>query len=137
MDIKTMFFAKALPVELIGMNLTMMCKYIKFCRDHLQTELGCKKHYDSKQPFEWMTMISLQGKFNFFEKRVSKYFKAKVGTDPNNCTFSLDSSLNATYSTTTPTVTPHPYHLTVTSHTCFFSPLSIYVLFLMTTDYSY
>jgi ribonucleotide reductase beta subunit family protein with ferritin-like domain len=56
------FVVDALPVELIGMNSTMMCNYIKFCADRLLITLGCCRHYKTGNPFKWMEMISLQGK---------------------------------------------------------------------------
>ncbi len=67
------FVVNALPVELIGMNSTMMCNYIKFCADQLLLCLGCNRHFKIENPFEWMETISLQGKTNFFEKRVGEY----------------------------------------------------------------
>ena len=73
------FVTDALPVSLIGMNAVEMGKYIKFCADRLLVALQCPKLYDAKNPFEWMEMISLQGKTNFFEKRVGEYSKAGVG----------------------------------------------------------
>jgi ribonucleoside-diphosphate reductase subunit M2 len=72
--IETEFVVDALPVELIGMNSSMMCDYIKFCADRLLLSLGCDRHYRVGNPFEWMETISLQGKTNFFEKRVGEYF---------------------------------------------------------------
>ena len=72
-DIEKEFVTSALPVELIGMNSTLMCQYIEFCADRLLLALDCNKHWNAKQPFEWMNLISLQGKTNFFEKRVSEY----------------------------------------------------------------
>ncbi len=86
------FVVDALPVELIGMNLTMMCNYIKFCADRLLVTLGCRRHYKTGNLFEWMEMISLQGKMNFFEKRVGEYSKSGVGVDRTDQTFDLDSS---------------------------------------------
>jgi ribonucleoside-diphosphate reductase subunit M2 len=86
------FVVDALPVELIGMNSTMMCNYIKFCADCLLVALGCRRHYKTSNPFEWMEMISLQGKTNFFEKRVGEYSKSGVGVDRTDQTFNLDSS---------------------------------------------
>ncbi len=86
------FVVDALPVELIGMNSTVMCNYIKFCSDCLLVTLGCRRHYKTGNPFEWMEMISLQGKTNFFEKRVGKYSKSGVGVDRTDQTFDLDSS---------------------------------------------
>ena len=72
------FVTDALPVDLIGMNATLMCQYIEFVADRLLNELGCKKIYNSANPFDFMEMISLQGKTNFFEKRVGEYQKAGV-----------------------------------------------------------
>ena len=63
----------SLPVELIGMNSTLMNQYIKFIADRLLFSLGVPAKYNVENPFEWMEMISLQGKTNFFEKRVGDY----------------------------------------------------------------
>lgn len=70
--------ADALPVGLIGMNATLMCQYIEFVADRLLLALGNPKHYDTANPFDFMDMISLQGKANFFEKRVSEYSMASI-----------------------------------------------------------
>jgi len=86
------FVVGALPVELIGMNSSMMCDYIKFCADRLLLSLGCDHHYQIGNPFEWMETISLQGKTNFFEKRVGEYFKSGVGVDSADQSFALDTS---------------------------------------------
>jgi ribonucleoside-diphosphate reductase beta chain len=64
------FVTDALPVRLIGMNSDLMCQYIEFVADRLLMELGCEKVWNSTNPFDFMDMISLQGKTNFFEKRV-------------------------------------------------------------------
>ena len=72
-QIEKAFVSEALPVELIGMNSTLMRQYIEFCADRLLQALGAPKLYNAVNPFEWMTLISLQGKTNFFEKRVSEY----------------------------------------------------------------
>ncbi|KAJ1929847.1 Ribonucleotide-diphosphate reductase (RNR), small subunit [Tieghemiomyces parasiticus] len=72
------FLTDALPVSLIGMNSTLMKQYIEFVADRLLVALGCPKHYHSENPFDFMDLISLQGKTNFFEKRVSDYQKAGV-----------------------------------------------------------
>ncbi len=72
-QIEKAFVSEALPVELIGMNSTLMRQYIEFCADRLLDALGVPKVYNAPNPFEWMTLISLQGKTNFFEKRVSEY----------------------------------------------------------------
>jgi ribonucleoside-diphosphate reductase subunit M2 len=91
-EIEMEFVVDALPVELIGMNLAMMCDYIKFCADRLLLSLGCNRHYKVGNPFEWMEMISLQGRTNFFEKRVGEYFKSGVGVDRADQSFALDAS---------------------------------------------
>lgn len=75
------FIRDSLPVELIGMNSAMMCQYIEFVADRLLHALGVPKLYSSANPFDWMDLISLQGKTNFFEKRVGEYSKAGVGGD--------------------------------------------------------
>ena len=85
------FVVDALPVELIGMNSVMMCQYIEFCADRLMTELNCPKYYNTSNPFEWMEMISLQGKTNFFEKRVGEYAKSGVGVEKTEQVFDLDT----------------------------------------------
>ena len=77
------FVSESLPVELIGMNSALMGQYIKFVADRLLYSLGVPKFYNVENPFEWMEMISLQGKTNFFEKRVSEYQKAGVKKDGN------------------------------------------------------
>ncbi|KAH9940587.1 ribonucleotide reductase small subunit [Amylocystis lapponica] len=70
------FLTIALPVALIGMNAELMCRYIEFVADRLLVSLGNSKHYNATNPFDFMDMISLQGKTNFFEKRVSDYARA-------------------------------------------------------------
>jgi ribonucleoside-diphosphate reductase subunit M2 len=77
-EIEKEFVVSALPVELIGMNSRTMCTYIEFCADRLLVSLGCPKLYEATNPFDWMELISLQGKTNFFEKRVGDYQKAGV-----------------------------------------------------------
>lgn len=72
------FVTDALPVSLIGMNADLMNQYIEFVADHLLVSLGLQKVYNSANPFDFMDMISLQGKTNFFEKRVGEYQKAGV-----------------------------------------------------------
>lgn len=67
-----------MPVALIGMNAKLMCQYIEFVADRLLVSLGNDKVYNVTNPFDFMDMISLQGKTNFFEKRVSDYSKANV-----------------------------------------------------------
>jgi ribonucleoside-diphosphate reductase subunit M2 len=68
----------ALPVGLIGMNAKLICQYIEFVADRLLASLGNNKVYNATNPFDFMDMISLQGKTNFFEKRVSDYSKTNV-----------------------------------------------------------
>jgi ribonucleoside-diphosphate reductase subunit M2 len=72
------FSTDALPVSLIGMNAKLMCQYIKFVADHLLVALGNEKIYNVTNPFDFMDMISLQGKTNLIEKRASDYPKAGV-----------------------------------------------------------
>lgn len=72
------FLTEALPVALIGMNSVLMKKYIEFVADRLLVALGCPKHYLVDNPFDFMELISLQGKTNFFEKKVGEYQKAGV-----------------------------------------------------------
>ena len=80
-EIEQEFVRDAIPVELIGMNSKLMSQYIEFCADRLLVALGCSKKYNTPNPFDWMEMISLQGKTNFFEKRVSEYAKSGVGVE--------------------------------------------------------
>ena len=77
-EIETEFVTSALPVELIGMNAGLMRQYIEFVADRLLVSLGASKLYDVSNPFPWMEMISMQGKTNFFEKRVGEYQKSGV-----------------------------------------------------------
>jgi ribonucleotide reductase beta subunit family protein with ferritin-like domain len=72
------FIIDALPVALIGMNASLMSQYIEFVADRLLTDLGYRPLFGSKNPFDWMDMISLEGKTNFFEKRVGEYQKSGV-----------------------------------------------------------
>ncbi|KAG6918907.1 Ribonucleotide-diphosphate reductase (RNR), small subunit [Tephrocybe rancida] len=74
------FLTDALPVALIGMNAQLMCQYIEFVADRLLVALGTDRYYGSRNPFDFMDMISMQGKTNFFEKRVSDYSKANINT---------------------------------------------------------
>lgn len=77
-EIEKEFVVDALPVDLIGMNSKLMCQYIEFVADRLIVALGYPKKYRSANPFDFMELISLQGKTNFFEKRVGEYQKAGV-----------------------------------------------------------
>lgn len=84
------FVTDALPVALIGMNAKMMARYIEFVADRLLVALGCPKVYNSHNPFDFMEMISLQGKTNFFEKRVAEYQKSGVMSGKEENVFKLD-----------------------------------------------
>ena len=77
-DIEKQFITDAIPVSLIGMNAELMSTYIEFVADRLIDELGYAKIYKVKNPFDWMELLSLLGKTNFFEKRVGEYQKAGV-----------------------------------------------------------
>ncbi len=72
-DIEKEFICEALPCRLIGMNSDLMCQYIEFVADRLIVQLGHEKMFDTKNPFDFMEMISIEGKTNFFEKRVAEY----------------------------------------------------------------
>jgi ribonucleoside-diphosphate reductase beta chain len=89
-EIEKEFVTSALPVSLIGMNAELMCQYIEFVADRLLLALGCKKHYNAINPFDFMEMISLQGKTNFFEKRVAEYQKSGVMSEKESMSFSLN-----------------------------------------------
>ena len=84
------FVTDALPVSLIGMNAELMGQYIEFVADRLLQSLGCNKFYNATNPFPWMEMISLQGKTNFFEKRVGEYHKSGVMAEKDSHVFSLN-----------------------------------------------
>jgi ribonucleoside-diphosphate reductase subunit M2 len=86
------FVVDALPCALIGMNAKLMRQYIEFVADRLLVALGNDKHYNSTNPFDFMDMISLQGKTNFFEKRVSDYSKAGVNASAQSTTSEVQSS---------------------------------------------
>lgn len=90
-EIEKEFVTDAIPVKLIGMNSEMMCTYIEFVADRLLSSLGNDKVYNVENPFPWMDMISIQGKTNFFEKRVGDYQKAGVTADKESSVFSLDA----------------------------------------------
>ena len=90
-EIELEFVSDSLPVELIGMNSRLMGQYIKFVADRLLFAVGVQKLYNVENPFEWMDMISLQGKTNFFEKRVGEYQKANVKQTKEDRIFTLDA----------------------------------------------
>lgn len=86
------FVSDAIPVDLIGMNAKLMCQYIEFVADRLLVALGYPKLYRASNPFDFMELISLQGKTNFFEKRVGEYQKSGVmGNNKEDITFSTDA----------------------------------------------
>jgi ribonucleoside-diphosphate reductase beta chain len=86
--IEKFFITKAIPCEMIGMNAKLMTQYIEFVADRLLQQLGYPKAYSTQNPFPFMERISLEGKDNFFEKRVSTYGKAVVGKDAAKMVFS-------------------------------------------------
>merc|ERR1711872_1018320 len=90
-EIEIEFLTDALPVKLIGMNCDLMSIYIKFVADRLLTELSCQKIYNVENPFDFMENISLDGKTNFFEKRVGDYQKAGVMSTREEMKFTLDA----------------------------------------------
>jgi ribonucleoside-diphosphate reductase beta chain len=89
-EIEKEFVTDSLPVDLIGMNARLMQQYIEFVADRLLVALGVAKHFNATNPFDFMEMISLEGKTNFFEKRVSEYQKAGVMSEKDSQKFSLD-----------------------------------------------
>jgi ribonucleoside-diphosphate reductase beta chain len=89
-EIEKEFILDALPVKLIGMNSDLMSQYIEFVADRLLVELGNDKVFNATNPFDFMEMISIQGKTNFFEKRVGEYQKAGVLNNDSDQTFSLN-----------------------------------------------
>ena len=91
LNIEKEFITESLPASLIGMNSKLMTQYLEFVTDRLLVELNCDKVYNVTNPFDFMDMISLQGKTNFFEKRVSEYQKAGV---LNNDTKSTEISFD-------------------------------------------
>jgi len=89
-EIEKEFITEALPVKLIGMNSDLMIQYIEFVADRWLGELGCDKLYGSTNPFDFMEMISLEGKTNFFEKRVGDYQKSGVLSGKDDQSFSTE-----------------------------------------------
>ena len=83
------FITESLPCNLIGMNMDLMKQYIEYVSDRLLLMLGLEKEYNTANPFPWMELISVQGKTNFFEKRVGEYSN-KAGTDTEKNVFELD-----------------------------------------------
>ncbi|MFM9826830.1 ribonucleotide-diphosphate reductase subunit beta [Flavobacterium sp.] len=92
LNIEREFITESLPVSLIGMNATLMTQYLEFVADRLLVELGCEREYNTANPFDFMDMISLQGKTNFFEKKVAEYQKSGVmNTDSDAQKISFDA----------------------------------------------
>ena len=89
LEIEKEFITESLPVRLIGMNQDLMKQYLEFVADRLMVDLGCSKVYGVENPFDFMQNISLQGKTNFFEKRVGEYQKAGVLNSSENA-FDMD-----------------------------------------------
>jgi ribonucleoside-diphosphate reductase beta chain len=89
LEIEKEFITESLPVKLIGMNQDLMKQYLEFVADRLLVDLGCSKVFDVENPFDFMANISLQGKTNFFEKRVGEYQKAGVKNSSEN-TFDMN-----------------------------------------------
>lgn len=90
-EIEKEFITEALPVSLIGINAQSMSQYIEFVADHWLDQLGAPKFYNSTNPFDWMELISLEGKTNFFEKRVSEYQRPGVLGEKQGHVFTLDA----------------------------------------------
>ncbi|MCF8321547.1 MAG: ribonucleotide-diphosphate reductase subunit beta [Flavobacterium sp.] len=92
LNIEREFITESIPVSLIGMNATLMTQYLEFVTDRLLVELGCEREYNTANPFDFMDMISLQGKTNFFEKKVAEYQKSGVmNTDTEAQKISFDA----------------------------------------------
>ncbi|WP_339921566.1 ribonucleotide-diphosphate reductase subunit beta [uncultured Flavobacterium sp.] len=92
LNIEREFITESLPVSLIGMNAVLMTQYLEFVADRLLVELGCNREYNTTNPFDFMDMISLQGKTNFFEKKVAEYQKSGVmNTDGDAQKISFDA----------------------------------------------
>lgn len=89
-EIEKEFICDALPCRLLGMNSKMMSQYIEFCADRLVVQLGFEKIFNSENPFDFMELISIEGKTNFFEKRVGEYALANKEVDEG--TFDLDDA---------------------------------------------
>ena len=89
-EIEREFICEALPCRLISMNSALMSQYIEFCADRLALQLGCEKIFNSTNPFDFMEMISVEGKTNFFEKRVGEY--ALANKEKDDSVFDLDGA---------------------------------------------
>ena len=89
-EIEKEFVTDALPVDLIGMNAKLMCQYIEFVADRLVLQLGYDKIYNSQNPFEFMELISMESKVNFFERTNSEYALANKTVDTDVFEFNAD-----------------------------------------------
>jgi len=89
-EIESEFICEALPCRLIGMNAELMTQYIKFVADRLCVQLGYKKIYNVSNPFDFMELISLEGKTNFFERKVGEYSLASKSNTESAFEFSED-----------------------------------------------
>ena len=87
LEIEKDFITNSLPVDLIGMNSSLMKQYLEFVTDRLLADLNCEKVYKSSNPFDFMQNIALQNKTNFFEKRVAEYSKSGVGEKKEELSF--------------------------------------------------
>jgi len=90
-EIEKRFVAESLQLDLIGMNAGLMTQYVEFVADHLLETLGVSPHYNVVNPFDWMELISLSGRTNFFESRTSSYARANVGSTQADQTFASDA----------------------------------------------
>jgi ribonucleoside-diphosphate reductase beta chain len=91
LEIEKEFITESLPVDLIGMNTTLMKQYLEFVSDRLLVDLNCPKVHNSKNPFDFMQNIALQNKTNFFEKRVAEYAKSNVSETPPDTELDFNS----------------------------------------------
>ena len=92
LNIEREFVTESLPVSLIGMNAKLMTQYLEFVTDRLLVELNCEKQYNVTNPFDFMDMISLQGKTNFFEKRVGEYALANKEKPGDGSIFNMEAA---------------------------------------------
>lgn len=90
LEIEKEFITESLPVDLIGMNSTLMKQYLEFVADRLLIDLKCDKLYNAENPFDFMQNIALQNKTNFFEKRVAEYAKSNVGNKSGDSELSFN-----------------------------------------------
>ena len=91
-EIEQEFICESLPCRLIGMNAEMMSEYIQFVADRLLVSLGYERIWNIQNPFDFMELISIDGKTNFFERRVGEYSKSNVGKSSSDMQFSLDAN---------------------------------------------